>query len=163
LQARLNDMPGKKMNVSPEANRLAISSVDLSLTDTLTSLLTQPGKVLIYQSRGQKSIPDTTPPILTGEDLVSASLKRESEPDQQLIRLTLAEDCTGRLNQVLKLEPAAEFYLYMDGELIHETPIEVSNESILKIRHLDPEDACYYRAIMNNDSLPCAVSLEKGE
>ncbi len=163
LQARLNDMPGMKMNVSPETNRLAIPSVDLSLTDTLTSLLTQPGKVLIYQSLGQKSIPDTTPPILTGEDLVSASLKRESEPDQQLIRLTLAEDCAGRLNQVLKLEPAAEFYLYIDGELIHEAPIEISNESVLKIRHLDPEDACYYRAIMNNDSLPCAVILEKGE
>jgi hypothetical protein len=165
LQARLNDMPGKKMNISTVGNSLAIPSVDLSLSDTLTSLLTQPGKVSIYSSTGQAASPDTTtmPPLLTDENFVSAALKREDEPDQQIIQLTLAEECAGRLNQVLKLDPAAEFYLYVDGEPIHKTPIEVSNEIILKIRHLDAEDACYYRAILNNDALPFAVSLDKEE
>ncbi len=57
LQARLNDLPGKKMNVFAEGNRLAIPSVDLSLSDTLTSLLTQPGKVSIYRASGQAAIP----------------------------------------------------------------------------------------------------------
>jgi hypothetical protein len=161
LQARLNDIPGKKMNVSTEGNRLAIPSVDLSLSDTLTSLLTQPGKVSIYQSTGQTRIPDATPPVLTGEDFVSASLKREDEPDQQLIQLTLAEECAGRLNAEPELDPDAGYYLYVDGEPIHKTPLEISNEVVLKIRHLDAEDACYYCAILNNDALPFAVSLDK--
>jgi len=162
LQARLNDMPGKKMNISNLGDRLAIPSVDLSLNDTLTSLLTQTGKVSIYPSTGQTTSPDTTPPVLTDQDFVSAALKREDEPDQQLIQLTLAEECAERLIEARKLDPAAEFYLYVDGELIHKTPIEVST-IVLNIRHLDAEDACYYRAILNNDALPFAVSLDKDE
>jgi hypothetical protein len=163
LQARLNDMPGKKMNVLSAGARLAVPSVDLSLSDTLTSLLTQPGKVTILRSAGQAQTPGAASPVLTGEDFVSAVLKREEEPDQQLIQLNLAEECAGQLDEILKLDPAAEFYLYVDGELIHQTPIEVSHEVVLNIRHLDAEDACYYRAILNNDALPCAVILDKEE
>ena len=167
LQARLNDMPGKKMKVSTEESRLSIPSVDLSLNDTLTSLLTLPGKVSIYRStepiRSSAATSDTIPPVFTDEDFVSAVLKPEDEPDQQLIQLTLAEECSGLLNAELKLDPAAAFYLYVDGERIHTTPIEMSNEGVLKIRHLDAEDACYYRAILNNDALPFAVSLDKEE
>jgi preprotein translocase subunit SecD len=161
LQARLNDMPGKKMNVLAEGKSLSIPSIDLSLSDTLTSLLTQPGKVSIYRSNEPTASPDNTQPVLTGEDFVSAALKREDEPDQQLIQLILTEECAGRLTAQLKLDPAARFYLYVDGEPIHNTPIEIANEGILKIRHLDAEDACYYRAILNNDALPFEVSLDK--
>jgi hypothetical protein len=165
LQARLNDMPGKKMKVFPAGNRLSIPSVDLSLDDTLTSLLTQPGKVSIYRStsptRDSASTSETIPPVFTDQDFVCADVKPESEPDQQLIQLTLAEECAGLFEAELKLDPAATFYLYVDGELIHNAPIEISDEFILKIRHLAAEDACYYRAILNNDALPFAVSLDK--
>jgi len=165
LQARLNDMPGKKMKVFSVGNRLSIPSVDLSLNDTLTSLLTQPGKISIYRSteptRHSAATSDTIPPVFTDEDFVSAALKPEDELDQKIIELTLAEECAGRLAAEMKLDPAATFYLYVDGELIHKAPIEISDEFVLKIRHLDAEDACYYRDILNNDALPFAVSLDK--
>ena len=167
LQARLNDMPGKKMKVSALENRLAVFPVDLTLDESLTSLLTQPGKVSIFRPANpgaseQKAL-ETAAPILTGEDILSAILIAEDTPDQKLIRLTLTEEGSRRLNEELEEDASIPFTLLLDGVLIHNTPLEISKGYLLEIRYLDADDACYYCAILNNDSLPFAVSLDKGE
>jgi len=165
LQARLSDLFGKRMRVLARENNLAVFPVDLSLDETLTSLLTQPGKVRISRptdASGKTKIA-TPAPILTDEDIISAEMISEGGPDKKLIRLNLTDEGIQHRNSEMKQDTSAQFFLFLDGEAIHNSPLDISTKDILDICHLDAEDARYYCAVLNNDPLPMAVSLDKEE
>ena len=168
LQARLSDLFGLHMRVSALENCLAIAPIDPSLDETLTSLLTQPGKVKVARSTsapatGANSI-ETAAPLFTSDDILLASVRAEDAPGQKLIQLTLTEEALARCNAEMDEGSGAQFFLLVDGEVIHTTPIELSEKHTqVEIRHLDTEDAEFYRAMLNSDPLPVAVSLTKEE
>ena len=149
-----------EVSVERAQSSLRIISTPQIDGNQLLRMTTTLGKASLFTSSQASKLGAPIPPgalqLLNESHIISVALE---DPGRSTLVLELDEEGSRQLAAAQQQFPGLSLNLALDGRVVAETALLFTSASELKLTGLQPEEALFLRAILDNDVLPTSLSI----